>query len=124
METIRPGDGNPLIDIELNAEQLEFLRTVLFRVTTKIARAENATWPSWQYIRGSLRQKGYDAARAARSLPAVAESARWPYGTFWRSDFGAGEFRPKETIGLTIAGLHLVDPGQGRSSRPIDRPVR
>lgn len=103
---------NPFLGIELDAEQVEFLRTVLKPVTTKAARAQNATWPRWQAIRGALRQKDYDAAKAAHSLPAVGRSARWPYGTVWRSEFGGSEFRPSETIGLTIAGLHLVDPAR------------
>ena len=117
MEAGPADEGNPLLGIELNAEQVELLRTVLYRVTTKTARAENATWPCWQSIRGALRQKGYDAARTARSLPTIAKWARWPYSTFWRSDFGDGDFRPTETVGLTIAGLHLVDPA--RSDRLV-----
>lgn len=112
MEAKPADDGNPFLGIELNEEQVEFLRTVLYRVTSQTARSANATWPRWQSIRGSLRQRGYDAVRAARSLPTVARLARWPYGTFWRSDFGDGEFRPTETVGLTIAGLHLVDPAR------------
>lgn len=103
-----PGDEAFLTE-PLNEAQSLLLYTILWPVITETNHGDATTWPVWQFVRGTLQERGFDADEAAFTLPTL-DRARFPYGLLWRSNPGASTaIQPSETVGLTLAGLDRVD---------------
>lgn len=102
---------NPLTETELSPEQFRLLQTII-APTVRYGRDPNAGWPVWDYVRRSLELEGIrDADDLVDALPWIVKPDGQPYGLVWRSNRRASpRIQPAETVGLTIPGVHRVDP--------------
>ncbi len=102
-----------LLDFDLSEQQRQLLAAILRPVIDE-NRAEDASWPQWNYLRRGFARDGFgDAQSTFDSLP-VLDGPRGPCGLVWRTMPGAGrQIRRDERVGLTLAGLHLADPHAG-----------
>lgn len=99
-----------LLDAKLSKKQQTLLSAILWPVI-KEGRADDALWPTWQYVNQRLGRDGIAAAQqVVDSLPSLQGPQR-SYGLVWRDMPGAGHpIRPDEKVGLTLAGVHHADP--------------
>ena len=92
---------------------LMIFRTIL-RPVVEEGRSDTATWPTWDYVTRTLARDSRFEKRSPAELiaawPRVQDGTRQGYGYTWRTEPGAGAFRPAERIGLSIAGLKVADP--------------
>jgi len=90
---------------------LHLFQTILWPVWHE-DRPDDATWPVWNFVVRSLKQKGFSAEELFVGLPApIDNGTREGYGFIWRSNSGASALpQPGEKVGLTLAGLRLAGP--------------
>lgn len=102
----------PIIDDPVDGDQTAILDALLRHVTDEVDHGPITTWPSWDHVKFTLQRQGVPGQRvdrAAADLPQLARH-RFPYSLIWRSEPGASpHIQPRETVGLTIAGLRRVD---------------
>lgn len=103
----------PIIDDPVDDDQKAILEALLWHVTNEDDHGPITTWPTWDHVKFLLRQQGIPGQRvdgAAAAFPQLARH-RFPYSLIWRSEPGASQphIQPRETVGLTMAGLMRVD---------------